>query len=100
MEELARRHPEIERVYLFGSLARGEAMPGSDADLIVVVSRSELPFPDRIPVYRPEGCRIGIDVFPYTREEFDAMRLREEPFLTRALREAIELWPGRASPTR
>ncbi len=42
--DLARRWPEIERVYLFGSLARGQAMPGSDADLIVVVSEQSFYF--------------------------------------------------------
>jgi predicted nucleotidyltransferase len=30
MERLAKKHPEIEEVWLFGSLARGEAVPGSD----------------------------------------------------------------------
>ena len=44
--ELVRRlvetfHPE--RIYLFGSRARGEGSPHSDYDLMVVVAQSELP---------------------------------------------------------
>jgi predicted nucleotidyltransferase len=91
--ELAGRRPEIQSVFLFGSLARGDAAPGSDADLLVILSHSDLPFPERIPVYLPDGCRIGVDVFPYTQEEFDDMRRRNDAFLRRALREAVQLWP-------
>ena len=42
--ELARRRPEIDRVILFGSLAAGGAVPGSDADLVVVLARSDRTF--------------------------------------------------------
>lgn len=31
--QMKARYPEIDRVLLFGSRARGEAVPGSDADL-------------------------------------------------------------------
>lgn len=41
VERLAQSHPEIEEVWLFGSLARGDAVPGSDADLLVVLSGSQ-----------------------------------------------------------
>jgi len=37
VKEMAVAHPEIERVVLFGSLARGDAVPGSDADLLIVL---------------------------------------------------------------
>ena len=35
--EWAVSHPEIERVFLFGSRARGDSTPDSDVDLAVVV---------------------------------------------------------------
>ncbi len=41
---LSERYPEIELIVLFDSLARGDAVPGSDADLLIVVSRSAEPF--------------------------------------------------------
>jgi predicted nucleotidyltransferase len=66
---MAARHAEIERVALFGSLARGDAARGSDVDLPVVLSHSALPFLERISRYMPAGGGIGVDVFPYTREE-------------------------------
>ena len=43
--EMAAAHPEIERVVLFGSLARRDAVPGSDADPLIVLGKSDLPFP-------------------------------------------------------
>lgn len=89
--EMKARHPEIERVLLFGSLARGEAVPGSDADLFIILSTADRPIPDRIPRYLPEALPIGVDVFPYTREEIRRKLTEEDPFIRRALQEGIEL---------
>jgi predicted nucleotidyltransferase len=56
----------VKRVILFGSLVRGEAVLGSDVDLIVVLSGSDLPYLQRIPQYMPSYFPVGVDVFPYT----------------------------------
>lgn len=42
---LAEKHPEIEQVWLFGSLARGDAVPRSDADILIgqLISRIRYP---------------------------------------------------------
>jgi predicted nucleotidyltransferase len=42
--KLAKRHPEILEIWLFGSLARGQAVPGSDADVLLILKESDLPF--------------------------------------------------------
>ncbi|MFO8240414.1 MAG: nucleotidyltransferase domain-containing protein [Dissulfuribacterales bacterium] len=84
-------HPEIERVLLFGSLARGEAAPGSDADLLLVLSSAADPFLNRIPKYIPMGLPIGVDVFPYTQEEISRMLADGNLFLRRALDEGVAL---------
>lgn len=49
--------PEVLAVVLFGSLARGEATAFSDADLLVLLRDTPLPFPERLVRYRPEGVR-------------------------------------------
>lgn len=85
------RHPEIEEVLLFGSLARGEAVPGSDADLLVILSSASQPFMERIPRYLPVGSPVGVDVFPYTREEIDRMLAEGNHFVQRAMEEGIAL---------
>jgi len=35
-------------VWLFGSLARGDALPGSDADILIVLNENTLPLPERM----------------------------------------------------
>lgn len=89
---LACRRPEIERVLLFGSLASGRAVPGSDADLLMILSRSDRSFLSRIPHHIPEGCGIAVDVFPYTYAELEAMQAAGILFLKRALAEGIEIF--------
>ncbi len=84
-------HPEIEQVLLFGSLARGKAVPGSDADLLLVLSSSQDAFRERIPRYLPVGLPLAVEVFPYTRAEIAAMLDKENLFIRQALAEAIPL---------
>lgn len=72
LREWAQRLSEDEHVLavvLFGSLARGDATPASDADLLIVLAGSGEPFHQRIPRYLPAGLGIGADVFPYTVSE-------------------------------
>jgi predicted nucleotidyltransferase len=85
------RHPEIEQVLLFGSLARGEAVPGSDADLLVILSSASQPFLERVPRYLPTGMPVGVDVFPYTREEIDRMLAGGNHFIVQAVKEGVAL---------
>ena len=84
-------HPEIEQVLLFGSLARNEAVPGSDADLLLVLSSSGEAFLERIPRYLPQGLSVGVDVFPYTRAEITSMLDARNPFIRHAMAEGISL---------
>lgn len=95
LEAVARQmkaaRPEIEEVWLFGSLARGDAAPGSDADLLLVLSEASGTFAERIPRYLPTGLSLGVEVFPYTRVEIDAMLEDENPFIRQALAEGIAL---------
>jgi predicted nucleotidyltransferase len=86
-QKLAKTHPEVAEVWLFGSLARGEAAPGSDADLLIVLERCALPFPQRSPNYQPEFCGLGVDVFPYTRAELEEMAAASHPFILTVMAE-------------
>ena len=88
---MTRQFPEVDRVILFGSLSRGDAVPGSDADLLVILSSSDLSFHDRPGRYRFEGAGIGTDVFAYTQIEVDAMLAEGNEFLSEALRGGKEL---------
>lgn len=98
VRRLARRRPEIERVLLFGSLARGDAVPGSDADLLLVLDGSDLSFFQRMPRYLPDFCGIGMDVFPYTAAELERMKAGGNAFIRAALAEGRVVFRRRASP--
>jgi predicted nucleotidyltransferase len=77
LQEVVRRLVDTyrpDRIYLFGSHARGEASEHSDYDLLVVV-------PDATPPARRQSARayealwglgVGADVLVWTRAAFDA----------------------------
>jgi len=61
-----------ERVYLFGSQARGQAREGSDVDLLIVVPDSNLPR-HRREAFSYDllwGIKTPVDVIVLTRAEF------------------------------
>lgn len=88
---LRQQHPEIERAIVFGSLARGDAAPGSDVDLLLVLRESPLTFLERIPHYTPSHFPVGVDVFPYTRQEVEQMLAEGNSFIRCALAEGKEV---------
>lgn len=79
---LLERRPDVVEVRLFGSLARGEAHPGSDADLFVIVRDGAGPFLDRLPPLARSfsGVGIGCDVIAFTESETVALRARGGAF--------------------
>lgn len=62
-----------ERVYLFGSQARGDANEDSDYDLMVIVAAADEPEYRRAQQAYGAlwGVRLPIDVFVWTRHEFE-----------------------------
>ncbi len=60
--------PNVLRVILCGSFAEGRAVPGSDLDVMIVLTHDERPFLERIPAYLTyfSGIGIGVDLFPYS----------------------------------
>jgi predicted nucleotidyltransferase len=88
LDELRRRRPEIERIAerhgarnlrVFGSVARGDAVPGSDVDFVVDLD------PDRtvldlsalfLDLQAALGCEV--DVKELTRDGCAAERIRRE----------------------
>lgn len=79
---LLESEPGVVEVRLFGSLARGNAHPGSDADLFIVVRDGAGPFLDRIPHLARYfgGIGIGCDVIAYTESERAALAERHDAF--------------------
>ncbi|MGD0224861.1 MAG: nucleotidyltransferase domain-containing protein [Terriglobia bacterium] len=72
--EAKRAHPEVAKVYLFGSLVKGNWTADSDADLIVVVRKE---FPDFVRsriAYQIFTSSIPTDTLVYSEREFEQLR--------------------------
>ncbi len=67
---------DILEVSLFGSLARGNHAPGSDADIFILLKDDPRRMIDRIPEFLDYFLGIGVpvEVFPYTFEEIEKMK--------------------------
>ena len=87
MVECLKRY-EPERIIIFGSYARGDADEQSDVD-VVVIKQTDKRFLERlIEAARYLDNELGkVDVFVYTREEFEEMRQKENPFIEKVLTE-------------
>ncbi|RDV81212.1 nucleotidyltransferase domain-containing protein [Ammonifex thiophilus] len=69
-ERLGRENPNVKKIVLFGSLAEGRAIPGSDADLLIVLTESDSPFLERLAEWSAKmKIDFPVEVFPYTQEE-------------------------------
>jgi predicted nucleotidyltransferase len=73
VERLYATHSEVEKVIWFGSWINGLPTPGSDVDLCLILSESSKPMRDRVCDYLPVGFPVGVDLFPYTKKEFEAL---------------------------
>lgn len=66
--------PEIEEIVVFGSFTKDTYAPGSDIDILIVLSDSDKSPRDRIPDLLPGAFPVGVDLFPYTRQEIESMK--------------------------
>lgn len=82
-ERLLETRPDVEEVIVFGSFLKGTYAPGSDVDLLIVLGHADRPVRDRIPGLLPGAFPVGLDLFPYTREELAARA--GSPFLAEAM---------------
>jgi hypothetical protein len=90
---LLEKEPDVLEVRLFGSLARGDAHPGSDADLFIVLRDGAGGFLDRIPRLARHfgGTGIGCDIIAYTETERAALAAGRGAFRRAVLDEGIVL---------
>ena len=83
----------VERVVLFGSLITGNYTPHSDVDLLIVLAVDNRRMVDRIPEYmsRFMDIPLGVDVFPYTKEELERMECEGNTFILKILRDGQDI---------
>lgn len=83
-----------QRIYLFGSQARGEAGPDSDYDILIVVERLEEPsYRLAQRGYRSlRGVAAAVDVVVWDRRTFDARAHLKASFPATVLREGETIY--------
>ena len=96
VEEIVRRivetvHPE--KIILFGSLARENARPESDLDLLVIAQSQEPRYRRSAPLYGIlSDIFIPMDILVYSPEEVEEWSGVRQAFVTTAIREGRVLY--------
>ena len=99
LAEIVRRLAEAyrpERIYLFGSTARGDAGPDSDYDLMIIV-REDAPLQLRSEdlAYRAlRGTGTAADVLVWSRDDFDRQLHLKASLPSTVIREGKLLYGG------
>jgi len=88
-----RKSPNMLDVRLFGSLAEDRFVPGSDADILIVLKRDSRRMIDRIPEFLDffGNEDIPVDVFPYTEKELEKMQADGNRFIRKAVEKGTRL---------
>ena len=91
-QTLVASRPDIQAVYLFGSLAKRSHVPGSDADLIIVLAQDSRRMLDRMPEFHRAflDAPVPVEVFPYTLQELEDQK-QGNLFVQQALKESVVL---------
>ena len=85
--------PRLKKIILIGSYARGEAGPGSDIDLIILLDDLEDEYQEREKYFKAilevdYKYDTVITIIPFKESEFNSRRL---PLILNAKREGISL---------
>ncbi len=90
---LRKANDDVSGIYLFGSLAKGEAVPGSDADILVVLKRSDKRIIDRATDFMDffKNAGIGVDIFSYTEKEINKFKKEQNHLIVEMLAHWIRL---------
>ena len=70
--EIGEEDANIITIILFGSLAEGRGVPGSDADILIILKRDDRPFMDRFSDWQDRfSLDFPVEIFPFTEKELD-----------------------------
>ena len=91
--KLLSERDEVLRIVLFGSFARGDYAPGSDADIAIIVNRRLCNTPDRTAPYQPyfTGLTVPVDILAFSNDEWSDRLSAGNHFIRRIDREGMVL---------
>jgi predicted nucleotidyltransferase len=92
-QALVATRPDVQAVYLFGSLAQDRHVPGSDADLIIVLAQDDRRMVDRMPEFHRAflDAPLPVEIFPYTAQELEEKKVQGNLFVEQAMKESVLL---------
>ena len=77
----------VLKIVLFGSLADRKAIPGSEADILILLKEDARRFMERVAEWQQRfSLDFPTEVFPYTQEELDC------PIVVEAMKRGIGLF--------
>lgn len=92
LERLLQQSERLEFIVLFGSMARGDWSWQSDYDLLLGLRGEDgKRWIDRLEEFS-QGIEGNIEIFPYSRREWQRMFEEFHPLLLEALEHGIVLW--------
>lgn len=77
-EKAKAENPNLLQVGYFGSYARGDWGVGSDLDVVLILTDSDLPFERRASQFDLTGLPVPVDVLVYTQAEWERLTKRRE----------------------
>lgn len=85
--EIGEANENVLKIILFGSLAERRGVPGSDADILIILERDDKPFMDRIAEWSEKfSMDFSVEIFPYTEKELN------NPIAQEAIKSGITLF--------
>lgn len=98
LRRLTSERPDLTAAGVFGSYARGDAAFGSDLDLVIVLSDSDLPFERRAATFEHESLPVAVDLVAYTLEDWRRLTGNPSPFFRSLSRDVLWLVGAPESP--
>ena len=87
--EIGEANENVLKIILFGSLAERRGVPGSDADILIILEREDKPFMDRIAEWSERfSIDFPVEIFPYTKKELN----KNNPIVQEAVKRGITLF--------
>jgi len=86
-QRIGKEDENILKIILFGSLAEKRGIPGSDADILIILKRDDEPFMKRIAEWSKKfSVNFPVEIFPYTKKE------SKNPIIREAIKKGITLF--------
>jgi predicted nucleotidyltransferase len=94
--EVIAREYRPDRIVLFGSLANDAVHEWSDIDLLIIKDTDKRPIERNLEVFRLCRPAVGIDLFIFTPQEYDALLKEKYTFLMDILKTGKTVYEKRS----